>query len=458
MSNGLVIVKNETMAKVYALNFHLYTDMNCLHFSGSSAISQFKELIPYLDVLIIDPSIGSENIVEQLDELFSEENISIPTIVLSRIEVETENNCFYYQKDISVKNIIKKVGQVLDITAQDMVAKVLPERIPLHINYFKDLNKAPCEIYVREIDENSQYKYHQIYEKGSEVDPDHLTLIQVNEKKSKLFIPKMERLKFVNYYTAQLGQNQINEAKNNKKDIQSFLQMSRDNLASVISNINEIEEIMDIADQSITTCLKEVEEQGDKRLIKYINELVQSTDSYILQQAQVSSYIAFKLLKKLNWLSMSQKRTFVSAAFFKNILLNSEQEDLAKVRSQEALDKLKHDDQITQEEYNLIKNMPQRTVGVLSSSKKQNFPENTLTIIREQNGNKTGVGFQRDSEKHLHSLSIAFIVANSFADKILIEGIDDEMVIINELEREFEGKSKFLSYIDLLNDNKEDAA
>lgn len=455
MSNGLVLVKNETMAKVYSLNFHLYTDMNCMHFSGNAAVEHFKELIPLVDVLIIDPQINGDNIVEQLDYLFSAENISVPTIVLSRIELETENDCFYYMKDISVKSVIKKVGQVLDISAEDMVAKVVPEKVPLHISYFRDLKIAPCEIFVRDVEKTADgYTYHQLYEKGEKVKEEHITAIQKKEKKSKLFIPKMERLKFVNQYTAQLTKVEEFSNKKNSKDKMSFLQMSRDNIAAVINEIEDMSELMDIADKSINECLADVEQVGDKKLVKYINDLFNSTDSFYLQHAQLSSYIAFKLLKGLNWLSMSQKRTFVSANFFKYILLNSNQEDLAKIRKEEELKKHKMNQAITQEEFNLVNELPSKTAAILGGCDKRSFPENTLTIIREQYGNKAGKGFEQDGEKNLHSLTIAFIISNAFADMILIEGLDDETVIIAELERQFEGKTKFLSYIELLKTGK----
>lgn len=450
MSNGLVLVGNETMAKVYSLNFHLYTDMNCLHFSGSAAVEHFKDLIPYLDVLIIDPTINGDNLIEQLDILFLEQNITIPTIVLSRLEVETESQCFTYMKDISVKSIIRMVGELLDVSAQDMVSKVVPDKVPLHINYFKDLITAPCDIFVRDGKDENGYKYNQLYEKGVAVDSELIGKIQREEKKSKLFIPKLERLKFVNSFTAQLTKTQTKSIKKNRAEKLSFIQMSRDNIASIIADKEGMEEIMDIADNSITECLQEIESQGDKRLTSYIDELFKATDSYYLQHAQLTSYIAFKLLEGLNWLSMSQKRTFISASFFKNILLSSNQEDLAKIRDEETLDNLKREGNISHEEYNLIRTMPQKTVNILASCKKQNFPENTLTIIREQYGNKTGVGFEKDLDKNLHSLSIAFIIANSYSDKILLDGIDEESIIIDELEREFKGETKFLSYIELL--------
>lgn len=454
MSNGLVLVKNEVMAKVYSLNFHLYTDMNCLHYSSINAVDNFKELVPYLDVIIIDPKIDGDDLISQLDQLYTEKGISIQTIVLSRIEQETQNDCFTYLKDLSIKTIIKKVSNVLDVNAQEMAAKVLPDRMPLHINYFKDLTSAPCDIFAREVD-GEEYSYHQIYEKGEPVEMARISSLQIDEKKCRLFIPKLERLKFVNQYTSQLtksAQNFIQEDAPKKllKDKQTFLQMSRDNIASIIASNEGMDEIMDIADSSIEECLHEVEGQGNKKLNKFITELFNSTDSYYLQHAQLTSYISFKMLKELNWLSMSQKKTFVSACFFRNILLNSDQEELAKIRDDETLDNLKRENQINQDEYNLIRTLPQKTVGVLSSFKKQVFPENTLTIIREQYGNKTGVGFKREGEKTLHSLSIAYIVANAYADKILLEELDDEDIIISELERDFEGQSKFLSYIELL--------
>jgi phage replication-related protein YjqB (UPF0714/DUF867 family) len=461
MSNALVLIEDKWLSNVFSINLTLYAGIDSIikhDLSNLDGLDSFKDVI---DLIIIDEYVKEQNSYDELINLFGEELVKdLPLIVTKPRKSEEEKNfnrhlhCTILDS-LSIPKLLKATARALDITSTEMYSKPVPNRYPLDIKYFEVFDKSPFQIFKKHRLDGQEAMYELVFDKGDEISISALNALKKSSNR-KLFITSSERLKFANSFT--LSSFEKFEEVNNDETKYKFLEIGRDAIFSQLNDGGSIESVSELADKCIVETIKEMDNLQLKDFSDYINKLLESDNSYFLQHSLLTTYVSFSIIDKLNWNSLSQKKTLSSAAFLKTILFNLDQEELAKVRSDYSLESMFQRNEISQEELLLIERHALTTSTLMSDTEISFFPENTHTIIRQHHGNRKGIGFKRDPESALHTMSIIFIVANDYADTILIDGVKDHNKILKHLTAEHLNETKYNQYLALLKNDDEDAA
>jgi hypothetical protein len=453
MSNALVLVEDEWLSNVFAINLALYAGLDSIIKHDTSHLKGLEELGDVFDLIIMEEWINDQNSFKEFVEIFGLDRIKSLPIIVIKPDARDDGDRFSNHlnctllENISVADLLKATARSLDITASDMFNRPVPSKFPIDLKYFEVFRKSPFQIFKKHRLDGKEAVYQLEFEKDDEVNNDKIDSLRKGLNR-KLFIMSSERLKFANAYTIaafeKYSSNNYAEAK------KKFLELSRESIFSHINDGGSIEEIADLADKCIVETLEEIDEHKNCDFTEYIEKLLESGDSYFLQHTLITTYISFSIIEKLSWNSLSQKKTFTSAAFFQNILFSISQEDIAKIRSDDFSTENVENDTLTEDEMEIIRNHALETSSLMSDTEISFFPENTHTIVRQRHGNRKGIGFVRDPERALHPMSIIFMLANDYADTVLIDEITDHEEILKTLTKKYLNSTKYNQYLVML--------
>ncbi|OUR99631.1 hypothetical protein A9Q84_01010 [Halobacteriovorax marinus] len=459
MSNALVIIKDKWLSNVFAINLSFYAGVNCILKYGEHDLNGIEDISDIIDLIIVEEWLGDTNSYVLLKGLLGEDRLKEIPMIFIRPEEREQAHRFgrhlnYETLDsISISELLKSTSKSLDISAADMNSRPVPSKFPIDLKFFNVFKNSPFQVFTKHRLDSKEAVYELCFDKGEEI-TDAILLKLKKTHTRKLYILSSERLKFANCYTVSAFEAFESEQDDGSK--LDFLQLGRESIFTHLNDGGDIEEIADMADKSILEVMKEADKINLVNFTSYLESLLAKSDSYFLQHALLSTYISFLLLNKLGWNSLSQKKTFSSAAFFQNILFDLHQERIAKIRSDEELEEMFKANDIDKEEYFLVQKHALKTSSLMSDTQISFFPENTHTIIREHHGNRKGIGFIRDPEKSLHPMSLIFLLANDYADTVLLDKVADHDEILKILSKKFISFQKYNNFIQLISENEED--
>lgn len=444
MAQGIIITDNRWMADLLALNLEIYVGVKTITLLSVHEVEQHSPILQSTDIIYIDHKFEDGVALEVLRKLIKEMDLEIPCLIFNAVPEKLPKGKNYIGlKSISIPPIMKFTAKKLDITARDMISMPTANYIGLDLKYIVGLKNIPCVIYKRYTLDSDDFAYEKISDKGSDVSEDDVKNM-VKKDVKKFYIQSSFRLKFVNFYTTSVLQSMRSSIKKEK-----FIEMMRDSISSTLVDGRAFEEVREMADMCISESIETVEGQKDSSLDDFLKRLRENTDSYYVQSAQIIAYAAFKILRKLNWMKMSQKNSIVAAGFFSNILFEDNEEHLAKIRFESEIKDLMDAGKITSSEQNKVTHHAANAAQILSNADAEFFAETALNVLREHHGNKKGIGFSHDSESSLHSLSIIYNLAQDYCDMVLLQDISNHDIIVQRLKLKYEkeGRKKSLNYL-----------
>jgi len=432
MFKALIIEDRKKRGLILDVNFKIFLEAQTNIITSISGLKKILkgDSLPKWDLIVCRDSIEGEDVFSLLDEAIPELGYDIPIVVqVNRKKKDKLNNVekfIYVEENGLLKNILSPVAKLFEITPTQMAKYKVPDPYPVDSSLLEYFITSPCEIFT---DED---KDHCILSTGDNIDKEVLKGLLGGD----VFVEASKRILFVNTFTEQfshmaglLGNPDIDLAQ--KMDA---LDKTLTFLSKEFQNGGMDEEVAELSHQCITSM---VEITSSTKGLDDFQKLLLSDDfSERFLTAQLVIFYSLHMIKLLDWILEDPELNIPYAAFFHDLLLESD--DWAVIRNNDNLKSAKLDE--------LQKERIERHADLTAKFFEtwDSVPNEACKLIREHHGSTDGRGFCNNLEG-ISNLAKSFLVAEEWAVSCLPfyqkKGLEkSKEKILNSLKLKFEGK------------------
>lgn len=434
---ALLIEGNQKIESFYMLNLTTWVGLDSIPKRRAEfAIKLLEEGSTKIDLIICRNKIDKEDSGNAIVEYLKTKNLAIPVIILGH--GKTPDGAFaHIPNSLDLKSVIRNSAKALNITAQEMANKVVPNYFPIPIQYFTHLKRSVCDVFATDFDDSS--KYVKRINKLEEYTPDSITNM-IAEGVDYLYVDKLDRLDFVNNVTNELvvmleaGELDENEQIN-------AAEKGVELLSQKLKSIGINEETITLAKKNMESIRGNIKKSP--QLAKLIDRLLSNKTGYLFKHTQVLTFVSLHIIRNIDWGTSEQEEKIAFICFFHDIALETDQQGMIKNTAE-----LKKANFNTREK-TLVEKHAQIAAEMVS--KFPHAPMGADQIIRQHHGQLNGVGFSEHYGANISPMAIVFIIAEEFTRIILKRefGPFDRAEMIAELRQEFT-TARFQKTVDLL--------
>jgi HD-GYP domain-containing protein (c-di-GMP phosphodiesterase class II) len=434
---ALLIEGNQRIESFYMLNLTTWVGLETIPKRRSEfAIKLLEEGSTKIELIICRNKIDKEDSAQIILDYLKSKNLSIPVIVLGT--GKTPAGAYtHINNSLDLKNVIKNSAKALNITAQEMAGKIVPDYFPIPIQYFTHLKRSVCDVFAIDFDDDK--KYIKRINKLEAYAPEFITNM-ISEGVDYLYVDKLDRLDFVNNVTNELvvmmEQNELDE-----NEQINAAEKGVELLSNKLKTIGINEETITLAKKNMEIIRGNV--KRNPQLAKLIDRLLSNKTGYLFKHTQVLTFVALHIIRNIDWGTAEQEEKIAFICFFHDIALETDQQGM--INSNLELKKAN----FNTKEKTLVEKHAQMAAEMVS--KFPHAPMGSDQIIRQHHGQLNGVGFSEHYGANISPLAIVFIIAEEFTRIILKRefGPFDRPEMIAELRQEFT-TARFQKTVDLL--------
>lgn len=434
---ALLIEGNQRIESFYMLNLTTWVGLETIPKRRSEfAIKLLEEDSSKIELIICRNKIDKEDSAQIILDYLRSKNLSIPVIVLG-IGKTPAGAYIHINNSLDLKNVIRNSAKALNITAQEMANKIVPNYFPIPIQYFTHLKRSVCDVFATDFDDAK--KYVKRINKLEEYTPEFITNM-ISEGVDYLYVDKLDRLDFVNNVTNELvvmmEQNELDE-----NEQINAAEKGVELLSNKLKTIGINEETITLAKKNMESIRGNIKK--NPQLAKLIDRLLSNKTGYLFKHTQVLTFVALHIIRNIDWGTAEQEEKIAFICFFHDIALETDQQGMIKSNLE-----LKKANFNTKEK-TLVEKHAQIAAEMVS--KFPHAPMGSDQIIRQHHGQLNGVGFSEHYGANISPLAIVFIIAEEFTRIILKRefGPFDRPEMIAELRQEFT-TARFQKTVDLL--------
>ncbi len=442
MASILLVENNKELEKLYNLNFRVYLGLDPLPTSGlEAAFDQILKENNKIKLIVTKAEIEGQKVAQTLYEKMKNENLKIPLLVIGETEKEIESDSLTLSMSVGVdlKTLIRNCAQVANITAAEMVGLDVPNYFPIPSHYLGNIKSPICRTFFLEPGADNEEEYQTLFSPGDEITDEKLKNY-ISMGVQEVFIQKNDRLKLVN----QISNEMISELSFEKLNANERAVAGEVQVNTVHDKFREMgitKETVNSAKKAMRDIAKDVKK--NKTLKSMLKNLLSNKASYLYKHIQVLSYVSLHLIKHADWAKKEHEEKLMFACFFHDILLKNDEQ--AKICTKDEFDKA----DLTYEGKETLKHHALRASELARVFPKA--PAGVDLLIRQHHGALNGVGFPDNFSPNLSPLSLNFMVAEAYTDKV-IEAGDGKIhkpLIFSYLNRRFP-TNRFKKIIDAL--------
>ena len=400
------------------------------------AINYLNEEKP-VSLIIVRNTIGKEASANSLIDFVQQRKLNIPIIVMGQSSHPLKMGfSAHIRNSLELKPLIQACAKALNITAQEMAKKTVPNFFPIPILYFKEIKRSVCPVYSQDFETQEYVKRS---EANIDFDPSFINTL-IEEGVDLLFVNKQERLQFVTNVTAEL-MNTINEEEITPDENLSITSQAVKLLTDKLTTIGVTEETIELANKNLNRLKKTT--ASHPNLARLLENMINNKSGYLFKHTQILTYVCLHIIKNIDWGSPEQEDKICFISLFHDIVL--ENDEMAKIHSTQELRAAK----LNTQERLLVERHAQMSAELVSK-----FPHSPMgadQIIRQHHGMLNGIGFSEHFGANVCPVSIVFIVAEEFTRIVLARetGPFNIQEMITDLKQVFP-TSRFQKVITLL--------
>lgn len=437
LKNIVILEHRAYYQSIYGLNLNLYIGLNIF---VARTIKQATEYIATnaCEFAFVDNTAYSDDMAQKLYKNLDMKNSELPIFIIG--ETSLPHNKFHvFDKNISLKQVIKDIAKTMNVTANDMATLDFGEYYPLQMDFFVPGWFSSTSLYSHTKNEDS---YDEILLPDSVVSE---SFIDELEERSidQIYVKSVERLKFVNSLTIQI-KSKLNDPNTTDSEIISLTATAHQVVMEQARNVGITDNTIELANESINK-MQELVEKADN-LNSVLNRLLTNTSSFMYQNSFLTNYIGTHLIKKMPWSSKEQQEKLSFVCFFHDISLKSD--EFARIHSSDQLEK----SNLCAEDKKIIENHALLSAKIVSHFPQ--IPSGVDIIIKQHHGARDGQGFNK-LYSAISPLAAIFIIAEEVSHMILSYSNSEQKINKKELILQLTNKYKiktFSKIIPYLND------
>lgn len=406
MSQTILIETNEDLKKIFSLNLNTFVGTDVIHRENAEDTLALLRILPQVALVITKARVGSEETAIKIHQHIKKESLNTCLIVLGECpSISGEILCL--QEPVSWELLIKQAAKHLGVTLQDSISKVKPDYLPVGLYYFYDIQKTPCDVYIRIKKGPNEYQFVKRIHSKDIFDKD--TILKYEEQGLKEFyIPK----DYVQYFTTFVTNNLVERLERDDLSLEERILTTANGHEIVRDRIQMMdldEACVDLADASITSMVKSVKDSPEiANLLKF---LFTNKVSYAYQHCHLMALMCHYVLSKQSWYKQDHLQILSFVSFFSDVTLKSNQQ--MQISSMKEL----AESNLTDEEKRQVMNHAKEAVTILHTHPDAN--DYVKTVLLQSHGKMDGVGFEDNPGEELHPLSKVFIISDNFVKTLL---------------------------------------
>lgn len=405
MSQTILIESHPELSKIFSINLNTYAGTDIIERKNGQEAMELLNILPTINLIITQAKVGTENTALELYQYLLDRELTIPMIILGDVP-ELKHKVLCLKEPVEWEVMVKHAASLLGINSQKLQEKIKPDFTRVPTNYFYEIERTPCDIFIRIKKSPSEYQFvKRIHSK----DIFNLDTIIKYEKQGlrDFWVPTDYQQYFVNFVT----NNLVTKLESNL-DVMKRVQVNSNAFQIVSDQIRRFgldTTMVELSDSSIKSMVKSVNDSPE--LSDLLKMLFTSKISYAYQHAHLICVIGNFILSKQSWYKPKHLEILSFAAFFSDITLKSLEQ--SKIHSQEELENSKLDI----EEKEQVLTHAKDAVRILKDHPK--FDDYLEMVILQHHGTTNGVGFSVNPPEELHPLSKVFIIADAFVKAML---------------------------------------
>jgi hypothetical protein len=378
--------------------------------AGSAYISEN----PLLDLVVvrninISPSNAEEQTAKAILNFIYDNELKCKVLVLGDFEAAGFEFA-HIPNRFKVSDFTTTVRKTLGITLEDIKELKLGDYIPIEIQNFYVMNKAPCDTYIK-LSRSTGDQYVKRIHAGDEFDKEGIKKYE-SQGVTELHIPKEQKSIFLE---AQLKQYLVSITDVSKPEpvLVELRSDAFDINQTLIKNTGISEQMILMSQASVKAMVTSV--AHNKKLGSLLKNILNNKGSFAYKHSYLVSVFASACMHKMEWSEHKQlvanieRMTF--AAFFHDILLVEEKH--IRIKNKVELYQAK----LEGREKELVLEHANKIASLVHDMKFA--PRGAEQIIREHHGSRNGIGYSEVYSSNLGAMSIMFIVIEDFVSSLL---------------------------------------
>ncbi len=412
MSKVLLISDNEVLNSLYSVNLKIYAGLEC---DVRNSLEEIVDIIEAEDfnysMVISLCMIGDQDTALLVYHyLVENERESIPLIVMGKqsevpTEVQQLGNLF------DVKLLIGQVATSLNITAQDMVNREVPDYYPMPIRLFFPLKNAPCNTFYQVRSSDGVVEYLTIFEENEGVWPKIRSYL--DEGVHVLYVEAKNRFSLAKLVTNQLieDMNGLSERSETSEKLDK-VELGIETVAEQIFDGEMTKEIVELSHQCMNTLAEVIEELPDLKGL--LRDLTSNKSGFLYSHSVIAGFVASHILDNIEWGGESHKEKLKFVLFFHDMHLVSVYKKYPDLMYEE---NLIFDNRLSEEEKEVVISHANEAADAIKRFPK--CPMGVDSIIRQHHGTANGLGFATTYKDDISPLAKVLIVAEAFTEELL---------------------------------------
>lgn len=406
MSQTILIETNDDLKKIFSLNLSTFVGTDVILRQNADDALALLRILPQVALVITKSKVGNEETAVKIHQFIKNESLNTSLIVLGECpQLSSEILCL--QEPVSWEILIKQAAQHLGVTIQDAVNKVKPDFLPIGLYYFYDIQKTPCDVYIRIKKGPNDYQFvKRIHSKDTFEKAD----IQKYEDQGlkEFYIPK----DYIQYFTTFVTNNLVQKLERDDLTLEDRILTTANAHEIVRDSIQQLgldQASVELSDASINSMVKSVKNSPEvAALLKF---LFSNKVTYAYQHCHLLALMCHYVLSKQSWYKPEHLHILSFVSFFSDVTLKSHQQ--MQIGSMREL----FESNLTDEEKNQVMNHARDAVKILDYHPEAN--DYIKTVLLQSHGKLDGVGFEENPGEDLHPLSKVFIIADCFVKTLL---------------------------------------
>jgi hypothetical protein len=364
-----------------------------------------------IDMVILDTRKGEENIGKEVSDFLKDRQLKTKLAIIG--PKPSDNPDILHAPDVkNWRNIVLEFLQQSGITLDKIKERDVLTYLPIPVRLFRYIKNLPGDVFIQLKSNPFNVRYIKRFNAGEVISPnDYEHLVG---KIDNFFVSSEQRVDFVKEISqilmAQMMQPKSVDAKTN--EIELF-----DHQFTLIKMLTS--ELGVNPEVAILTekCMDEMAQVGMRqpKLKQYIEDIfISNSAGFQSRLTQLTTVLATTLITFLKMpQTESQIKKMSFTALFHDFLLD---EYLLHIRNQASFDQILKDPETKRLVLNHAK------ASSLYFLNFPNAPDDSIRIIKEHHGSKTGTGFPDKPESGLSALSHIFFISEELAYQLIQHG------------------------------------
>ena len=423
MSQAILVSNNQVINSLYEVNLRAYVATNVtIKPTIQSALELLEHSLSVDAFICFKETLDEYGSIDDLLNVFSEQGIKTPLIVLGSVESDSKQVIKINNK-YNIKLLLQSMAKILEVTAQEMASMRVPKYFPIPIKLFKQMNTSHCRVFMREEKDNFEYDYTQVLEKDIPVRGEFDGYIE--DGVEHLYIDADERLRFINRASALI----VEELSNDKLSGEEKMEITSQGMEMVAEEIFDNPEMTSEIAAVSKACIESIEGicKEFPKVKSLLKMLMENQSDYCFKHSILATYIAGEIVDNISWGSEEQKSKVAFSLFFHDIFLLPIYKKHPNAISEEDL---LFQDEVSEVDKEIILDHAKMAGHLVKE-----FPRAPLgadMLITQHHGMTSGKGFAVNYKDDISPLAKIMIIAEDIGTTILIQTKEEGKLNFNK--------------------------